>query len=275
MQDETKPISRKNQREKEDNRTMRRALWRRLAFYLFVFSLMGCASQTAAQTKVVKPDLQNPAHKKSVEQIVPLLRSAGRSPDKCQVFFIESEKLNAVSMGECKFGFTTGLIKTGDERLIRGVAAHEVGHEVLGHADKRKTAIAAEQITRTALSLIPGVGGLIASNAVMVTGMIALPAYSRSQESDADNKAVEILSKANDPDPAGTMAYSFRFLLNTSGATGGGLLDSHPNTKDRLAAMEKLENIQSKKALPQTAPAADVSADGRKGNTAGYNGGIK
>jgi Zn-dependent protease with chaperone function len=160
--------------------------------------------------------------------------------------------------------FYYGLINTGDEKLIRGVAAHEIGHEVLGHADKRKAAIATEQLTRTALSFIPGVGGLIASNAVLVTGMLALPAYSRSQETDADNKAVEILSKANDPDPAGTMAYSFRFLLKASGATGGGLLDSHPNTKDRLEATEKLGNIRPTKALPQAAPAADVSTDERK-----------
>jgi Zn-dependent protease with chaperone function len=240
------------------------AAWRQLILYLCILSLVGCAAQTTAQTNVVKPDWQNPAHKKVIEQIVPLLQSAGRSPGNCQVLFIDSQKLNAVSMGECKFGFTTGLINTGDERLIRGVAAHEISHEVLGHADKRKTAIAAEQLTSTALSFIPGVGGLIASHAVLLTGMLALPAYSRSQETDADNKAVEILSKAKDPDPAGTMAYSFRFLFKSSGATGGGLLDSHPNTKDRLEAMEKLGNISPAKALPQTAPAADVPTDGRK-----------
>jgi len=236
------------------------AACRQLVLYLCISSLVGCAAQTAAQTKVIKPDWQNPAHKKVAEQIVPLLRSAGRSPGNCQVFFIDSQKLNAMSLGECKFGFTTGLINTGDERLIRGVSAHEIGHEVLGHADKRKTAIAAEQLTRTALSFIPGVGGLIASSAVLVTGMLALPAYSRSQETDADNKAVEILSKANDPDPAGTMAYSFSFLLKSSGATGGGLLDSHPNIRERLEAMVKLGNIGATKASPQTAPAADAPA---------------
>ena len=106
-------------------------------------------------------------------------------------------------------------------------------------------------------------GGLIASSAVLVTGMLALPAYSRSQETDADNKAVEILSKANDPDPAETMAYSFRFLLKSAGATGGGLLDSHPNTRERLEAMVKLGNSRTTKASPQTAPAPDTSAPQR------------
>jgi Zn-dependent protease with chaperone function len=234
------------------------AAWRQLLLYVCAMSLAGCAIQTAAQTKVVQPDWQNPSHKKAAEEIVPLLHSAGRSPGNCQIFFIDSEKINAMSLGECKFGFTTGLINTGDERLIRGVAAHEIGHEVLGHADKRKAAIAAEQLTRTALSFIPGIGGLIASNAALVTGMLALPAYSRSQETDADSKAVEILSKANDPDPAGTMAYSFNFLLKSSGATGGGLLDSHPNTRERMEAMVKLGNKGNANASPQTAPAAEA-----------------
>jgi len=236
------------------------AAWRQLVLYLSIMGLAGCAGGKATQTKVVKPDWQNPAHKKVAELFTPLLLSAGRSPGNCQVFFIDSPKLNAMSLGDCKFGFTVGLINTGDERLIRGVSAHEIGHEVLGHADKRKTAIAAEQMTRTALSFIPGVGGRIASNAVFVAGMLALPAYSRSQEADADNKAVEILSKANDPDPAGTMAYSFRFLLKSTGATGGGLLDSHPNTRERLEAMVKLGNSRTTKTLSPTAPAADASA---------------
>jgi Zn-dependent protease with chaperone function len=253
-------ISQQKCQEKEEKRAMTLAAWRQLVLYLCLLSLVGCAAQTAAQTKVVKPDWQNPVHKKVAEQIVPLLKSAGRSPGNCQIFFIDSQKLNAMSLGECRFGFTTGLINTGDERLIRGVAAHEIGHEVLGHADKRKTAIAAEQLTRSALSFIPGVGGLIASSAVLVTGMLALPAYSRSQETDADNKAVEILSKANDPDPAGTMAYSFRFLLKSSGATGGGLLDSHPDTRERLEAMVKLGNTGTAKASPQTEPVPDTSA---------------
>ncbi|HUH65057.1 MAG TPA: M48 family metallopeptidase [Syntrophales bacterium] len=231
---------------------MRYIPWRRMALYISIIALAGCASQTASQTKVITPDWQNPIHRKVGEQFVPLLVSAGRSPANCQVFFIESTKINAMSLGGCKFGFTMGLVNTGDERLIRGVAAHEIGHEVLGHADKRKTAIAAEQLTRTALSFIPGLGGLIASNAVAVTGMLALPAYSRSQETDADSKAVEILSKAGDPDPAGTMAYSFRFLLKSSGATGGGLLDSHPNTRERLEAMLKLGSTQTNQIPSQT-----------------------
>jgi Zn-dependent protease with chaperone function len=157
--------------------------------YLWIVALTGCT----IQTKVVRPDWQNPDHLRVGSQVVSLLRSVDRDPRQCKVSFVETEKLNAVSLGNCTFGFTTGLISTGDERLIRGVAAHEVAHEVLGHAGKRKAAAASEQAIRTALSFIPSVRGLVATSAVLVAGMLALPAYSRSQEAEADEKAVEIL----------------------------------------------------------------------------------
>ena len=142
-------------------------------------------------------------------------------------------------------------------KLIRGLGAHEIGHEVLGHADKRKAAVATEQVIRTGVSLIPGVGGLIATSAVLVAGMLALPAYSRSQEAEADSKAVEILRSAKERDPAGTMAYSFRRLLAHAGAKGGGLLDSHPGTAERLDAMLALQR-QDIAAVTSSGPATAV-----------------
>jgi hypothetical protein len=158
--------------------------------------------------------------------------------------------LNAVSLGDCTFGFSTGLISTGDEQLIRGVGAHEVAHEVLGHANKRKAAIATQQAISTVVSFIPGIGGLIATSAVLVASMFALPAYSRSQEGEADEQAVAILRLAGDPDPAGTMAHTFRVLLTHEGASGGGLLDSHPGTTDRLEAMQKRQELAEGRSAP-------------------------
>jgi len=211
-----------------------------LAVAYLITILPGCAPQT----KAFRPDWQNIDHQRAGAQLVQLLRSSGRDPAACKIFLFETASLNAVSLGGCTFGFSTGLVETRDERLIRGVAAHEVAHEVLGHADKRKAAVAAEQAIRTAVSFIPGVGGLIATSAVMVAGMLALPAYSRSQEAEADEKAVEILQRANDHDPTGTMAYTFRTLLAWQGPKGGGLLDTHPGTEDRLADMVKLQRQQ-------------------------------
>ena len=219
---------------------------RRIIMCVAALVISGCAEKT----KTIRPDWQNPGHKLVAQQLVPLLRAGGRDPNVCKVFFIETEKLNAVSLGDCTFGFTTGLTGTGDAKLIFGVAAHEVAHDVLGHADKRKAAIATEQLIRTGVSLIPGVGGLIASSAVLVVGMLALPAYSRSQEAEADDKAVEILQAAGDAEGAGTMIHAFRVLLARHGAKGGGLLDTHPGTEDRLEAMRKHQLQQPAKEAP-------------------------
>lgn len=212
--------------------------WKHPAIWLLIlFAAGGC---TGPKASVVKPDWENPAHSRVAAQVVPLLISAGKSPAKCGIFFLDSKELNAVSLGNCRFGFTMGLVNTGDVELIRGVAAHEVAHELLGHADKRQAAVATEQAIRTAVSFLPGVGGLIASGAVLIAGTIALPAYSRSQESEADQKAVVLLREAYHENSAKTMAYGFRVLIERHGATGGGLLDSHPHMQERLQAMEAL-----------------------------------
>jgi Zn-dependent protease with chaperone function len=185
--------------------------------FILLLLLVGCAPQA----KVVKPDWQNPRDRLVGAEVAALLTATGRSPAACQVFLIDSEKLNAVSLGECRFGFTLGLAGTHDARLIRGVAAHEVAHDLLGHADKRKAAVATEWLIRQGVSLIPGVGGLIAAASVLVVGMVALPAYSRTQEAEADARAVEVLLAAKDADPAGTMAHAFQALIAHAGAKGG------------------------------------------------------
>ncbi|MBI3767859.1 MAG: M48 family metalloprotease [Deltaproteobacteria bacterium] len=79
--------------------------------------------------------------------------------------------------------------------------------------------------------------------------MVVLPAYSRSQEADADEKAIEILRAEGDADPAGTMAHTFEVLLTREGAKGGGLVDTHPNMTERLEAMRTLQARQ-----PRTEP---------------------
>lgn len=235
---------------------MKGAFSRRLMVCLGMLALASCA----AQTKTVRPDWQNPGHKLVGQQLVSLLRAVGRDPNTCKIAFFETEVLNAVSLGDCRFGFSTGVANTGDATLIAGVAAHEVAHDVLGHANKRQAAAATEQLIRTGVSIIPGIGGLIATSAVLVAGMVALPAYSRSQEAEADEKAVEILKARGDPNPAETMVHSFRVLLARHGAKGGGLLDTHPGTEDRLEAMLKLQRQQPPIETPLRTELAEAPA---------------
>jgi hypothetical protein len=233
----------------------------KMAFsFVCVACMIAILSGCAPQTKAIRPDWQNVDHQRVWAQLTQVLHGSDRDPAQCKIFLFETASLNAVSAGECTFGFSTGLVGTRDERLIRGVAAHEVAHEVLGHADKRKAAAAVEQAVRTAVSFIPGIGGLIATSAVLVTGIIALPTYSRAQEAEADAKAVEILQRAGEHDPPGTMAYTLRTLLAWHGPEGGGLLDTHPGTGDRLAAMGKLGHRQEPVEATRAASISEESA---------------
>jgi Zn-dependent protease with chaperone function len=171
---------------------------------------------------------------------MPLLQAAGRDPQACGVIFFETEHLNAVSLGNCTFGFTTGLAATNDRVLITGVAAHEVAHEALRHAEKAEVAVTTVRVAQGAARAVPGWGALVAL-AIIPVAMVILPAYSRSLEAAADEKALEILQTEGDADPAGTMVHTFEVLLAREGPTGGEILDTHPHTTGRLEAMRGRE----------------------------------
>lgn len=214
--------------------------WRRacalglvLAVTLVAFS--GCATQV----RRLSPDWEDPGQRLVGARLAPLLQAAGRDPAACEVAFLDTEHVNATSEGGCRFAFTTGLAATGDRTLFDGIAAHEVAHEVLGHADSRALAIITVRGLQEALAKAPG-WGAIASVAVGVAGLIVLPAYSRAQEAAADTKALEILRACGSSDPAGTLVYAFEMLITREGDRGGSLLSSHPAMTARLDALRPL-----------------------------------
>lgn len=186
---------------------MKRLLEFRLMLCLSVAALAGCASQP--KFRAFNPDWQNPYHGRVREILVSLLRAAGRDPMGCSIFFLESKNLGAVSQGNCMFGVSTGLASTGDERLMRGIQANEAAHEVLGQADKRKAAHEGAVVARTIFSLgLAGATGAAGGPIIFVKFIFGLPAYSPSEQAEAEKKAAEILRTAGDPDPAGTLVYA-------------------------------------------------------------------
>jgi len=184
---------------------MKRALKGRSLLCVVVAALAGCASQP--KFRALSPDWQNPDHGRLMVSLVSLLRAPGRDPMGCSLYFFESRNLSAISLGNCLFRVSTGLASTGDEKLIRGILAKEVAHEVLGHANKRKAA-------REAAGKARGTLGVVSIFAAAAPGgrAVAVPptatAYSPSQHAEAKEKAAEILRDSGDPDPAGTMEHA-------------------------------------------------------------------
>jgi Zn-dependent protease with chaperone function len=232
---------------------MKRTLSRWLTISVSAAALAGCA----VPIRTIPPDWGNPGQRLVGEELMPLLQAAGREPQACGVVFLETEHLNAVSLGNCTFGFTTGLAATNDRVLITGVAAHEVAHEALRHAEKAEVAATTVRVAEEIARDIGG-WGAIASLGITLVSMVVMPAYSRSLEAAADAKALEILQAEGKADPAGTMVHTFEMLLAREGPIGGEILDTHPHTNARLKAMrarEAREPQQQAAAIPPREPA--------------------
>ncbi|MGH7927782.1 MAG: M48 family metallopeptidase [Candidatus Binatia bacterium] len=168
--------------------------------------------------------------------MVPLLRAASksRSLKEVRVGIIADPNINAANAGGGEFYVTTGLLEKASDEQLRGVLAHEIAHDDLGH-------VARAQILGVGLNLgvvlleqlIPG-----SSAITPIAGTLVARSHSRSEELSADRHAVELLRRAG---------YSKEVLINaltwvtrTSGDGGGGFLSTHPATADRIDALKQL-----------------------------------
>lgn len=123
---------------------------------------------------------------------------------------------------------------------LGSVIAHELGHVALGHARRRMIDFSAQNAMRTLLvalasRIVPGLGPWLAD---LVTSALAAR-LSRQDEYEADAYAAALLTKAG----IGTAPQLSLFakLGEWSGPGGGpAWLMSHPATRDRLAAIERL-----------------------------------
>ena len=118
-------------------------------------------------------------------------------------FYIDNKKyINALVTPDKKFFFTTELLlksKTVDD--IAGVISHEIGHIIGGHFQKRQMAMEKSSVINI-LSSILAVGAIAsgayeAGSALLMGGQhlsnARLLAFSRSQESLADQTAIRLL----------------------------------------------------------------------------------
>jgi Zn-dependent protease with chaperone function len=152
---------------------------------------------------------------------------------------IQSPAPSAFSDEDAVFYFSDGLAAQ-PLPVVEAVVAHEVAHEVLGHIG-----------TRRALSLSITAGfsllGIVAPGVSLldfVANPIAVRAYSRRQELEADRKAVEILRAMGHAAPRRSLAAALHALAQASPKPKedlGGLLATHPALDERLGELEPLE----------------------------------
>ena len=121
-----------------------------------------------------------------------------------------------------------------DDRL-RGVLAHEIAHDDLGHVARAQARGAGLGIGMILLDQVfPGSGQI-----TPIAGALITRSYSRQEEYEADRHGVDLLRRAGYSKEL--MIDTLTWMLRTAGPSGGGFLATHPGTQERIDALEKLQ----------------------------------
>ena len=169
--------------------------------------------------------------------MAPLLRAMDNpeNPREVRISITDDQEINAGNAGGGQFVVTRGLLEQANDEQLRGVLAHEIAHEDLGHVAKL-------QMLGTGLNLgvallerfFPG-----SSAITPIAGSLIANSYSRSEELAADQHGVEILRRAGYSKQV--MIDALSWIANTSGGqSGGGFLSTHPATEERIQALKRM-----------------------------------
>ena len=165
--------------------------------------------------------------------MLPLLRVTNhRLPvDDIRVSILDNSEINAASAGDGQYYVTRALLSQANDEELRGVLAHEIAHEDLGHPARAQMVGAGvgmgvallEQFFPGSSALAPLAGSLITNN------------YTRPMELEADRHAVTLLERAGYSKQ--TMIDTLSWLARQNGDSGGGFLSGHPATSERIQAL--------------------------------------
>lgn len=206
--------------------------------------LSGCALETSsrrpAPERAPRSSTSQPLDARQAERVhrimVPLLRAMNepRRLSDVRVRVIDDSTINAANAGGGEFQITTGLLQKANDEHLRGVLAHEIAHDDLGHVARAQNLGMGLNIGVILLEqFIPG-----SSRVTPLAGQLIANSYSRSEELEADRHGVDILRRAGYSKEV--MINTLTWLLQRSGGdSGGGFLSTHPGTQARIDALRK------------------------------------
>jgi putative metalloprotease len=189
------------------------------------------APTSSASTRPV-----DPAHAQRLQRVmVPLIKGMTRPMplDKVRVAVAAEDSINAANAGNAQFIVTRGLLEKANDDQLRGVLAHELAHEDLGHVAKTQTLGTGLNIGISLLEQIfPG-----SSAITPLAGQLILNRYTQTEEYAADRRGAEILQRAGfSPE---IMASTLSWLMQVEGASKGGFFATHPATTERIEALRR------------------------------------
>jgi predicted Zn-dependent protease len=168
--------------------------------------------------------------------MVPLFRGMNQPcrADQTRVGLINEDGINAANAGNCEFYVTMGLLRRANDDQLRGILAHELAHQDLGHVARAQVLGAGLSILSAGLQqLFPATGAL-----APVAGELVARGHSRNEEYAADRHAVQVLQRTGHSKD--DLINALTWIRRVSGGSGGGFLSTHPGLDDRIATIQKL-----------------------------------
>lgn len=155
------------------------------------------------------------------------------------VGILDTDEVNALSSPGGHILVTRGLLECAqDEDALAAVLAHEIAHIQLGHSVKAiKSNRATNELIKTVESEIPHGGNarILADLGVNIDDMVeemVTSGYSKTQEFQADKKALSLMSDAG-YDPAAMQDMLNLLKLKEAGQTSG-FCKNHPDAESRI-----------------------------------------
>ena len=184
-----------------------------------------------------QPDFDSRQSERLYAIMAPLLRVMDNpeDPRNVRVSISDDEQINAGNAGNGQFVVTRGLLEQANDDELRGVLAHEIAHEDLGHVAKLQMLGTGLSIGAAILERYFPASGAIAP----LAGSLIANSYSRSEELAADRHGVELLRRAGYSKQV--MIDALTWIANTPGGqAGGGFLSTHPATEERIQALKRM-----------------------------------
>lgn len=182
--------------------------------------------------------------------IDPIVTAAGLNPSSVKLYLVNDAQLNAFVAGGQNIFINTGMIMTLEKpNQLKGVIAHETGHIAGGHLVRGPEAYQKVE-TPMLVTLLLGVAAFAAGapdvGAALLLGSQQVAqrqilAYSRTQESSADQAGVSYLTKIKQS-PQGMLDVFDKFADQEilSGQRQDPYARSHPLSRERIAALTEM-----------------------------------
>ena len=150
----------------------------------------------------------------------------------------QTKDVNAFAMANGCIRVYSGLMDLMNDNEVEAVIGHEMGHVALGHVKKGMQVALGTNAVRAAAASAGGIVGSLSQSQLgdLAEGVIN-SAFSRSQESDADDFSYDLLKKRG-IDRQGLVTAFDKFATMDAGHAKS-LMDSHPASDDRAQHMRE------------------------------------